>query len=379
MDRSIPFNQPCLAGKELEYVRQAVDLGKLAGDGDFSRRCAALLEERLRIDKIVLTNSCTSALEMAALLCDFVPGDEVLLPSFTFVSTANAVVRCGATPVFVDIRPDTFNLDESLLESLVGPRTRAIFPVHYAGVGCEMGAIAEFAEQRDLIMVEDAAQAVHASWEGRPLGSFGHLAAFSFHETKNFICGEGGALAINDARFSKRAEILRDKGTDRQRFFRGEVDKYTWVDTGSSYTCSELVAAFLYGQLEQMDQISARREAVYRRYREGLAPLEAAGHLKLPLVPKNCQTNFHMFHLLLNDQKTRDALLEYLREQAIHAVFHYVPLHSSPMGRTVGKTPRPLPVTEMVSGRLLRLPLFPALTIADQHRVIEAVQVFFTR
>ena len=379
MERSIPFNQPCLAGKELEYVRQAVDLGKLAGDGEFARRCAGLLEERFQIAKVVLTNSCTAALEMAALLCDLAPGDEVLLPSFTFVSTANAVVRCGATPVFVDIRPDTFNLDESLLESLVSPHTRAIFPVHYAGIGCAMDAIAEFAAQRELIVVEDAAQAVHASWEGRALGSFGHLAAFSFHETKNFICGEGGALAINDARFFKRAEILRDKGTDRQQFFRGEVDKYTWVDTGSSYTCSELGAAFLYGQLEQMDQISARREAVYQRYRTGLAPLEAAGHLKLPLVPENCQTNFHMFYLLLNDQQTRDDLLEYLREQAIHAVFHYVPLHSSPMGRAVGKTPRPLPVTEMVSNQLLRLPLFPDLSTANQHRVIDAVHGFFER
>tara|TARA_B100001123_G_scaffold6640_1_gene8308 strand:- start:1542 stop:2681 length:1140 start_codon:yes stop_codon:yes gene_type:complete len=379
LERSIPFNQPCLAGKELEYVRQAVDLGKLAGDGEFARRCAALLEERFQIAKVVLTNSCTAALEMAALLCDLAPGDEVLLPSFTFVSTANAVVRCGATPVFVDIRPDTLNLDESLLESLVSSNTRAIFPVHYAGIGCAMDAIAEFAAQRELIVVEDAAQAVHASWEGRALGSFGHLAAFSFHETKNFICGEGGALAINDSRFFKRAEILRDKGTDRQRFFRGEVDKYTWVDTGSSYTCSELGAAFLYGQLEQMDQISARREAVYQRYRTGLAALEAAGHLKLPLVPENCQTNFHMFYLLLNDQQTRDDLLEYLREQAIHAVFHYVPLHSSPMGRAAGKTPRPLPVTEMVSNQLLRLPLFPDLSTADQHRVIDAVHGFFER
>ena len=379
MERSIPFNQPCLAGKELEYVRQAVDLGKLAGDGEFARRCAALLEERFQIAKVVLTNSCTAALEMAALLCDLAPGDEVLLPSFTFVSTANAVVRCGATPVFVDIRPDTLNLDESLLESLVSSNTRAIFPVHYAGIGCAMDAIAEFAAQRELIVVEDAAQAVHASWEGRALGSFGHLAAFSFHETKNFICGEGGALAINDSRFFKRAEILRDKGTDRQRFFRGEVDKYTWVDTGSSYTCSELGAAFLYGQLEQMDQISARREAVYQRYRTGLAALEAAGHLKLPLVPENCQTNFHMFYLLLNDRQTRDDLLEYLREQAIHAVFHYVPLHSSPMGRAAGKTPRPLPVTEMVSNQLLRLPLFPDLSTADQHRVIDAVRGFFER
>ena len=379
MERSIPFNKPCLAGKELDYIRQAVDLGKLAGDGEFARRCAALLEERFQIAKVVLTNSCTAALEMAALLCDLAPGDEVLLPSFTFVSTANAVVRCGATPVFVDIRPDTLNLDESLLESLVSPHTRAIFPVHYAGIGCAMDAIAEFAAQRELIVVEDAAQAVHASWEGRALGSFGHLAAFSFHETKNFICGEGGALAINDARFFKRAEILRDKGTDRQQFFRGEVDKYTWVDTGSSYTCSELGAAFLYGQLEQMDKISARREAVYQRYRTELAPLEAAGHLKLPLVPENCQTNFHMFYLLLNDRQTRDDLLEYLREQAIHAVFHYVPLHSSPMGRAVGKTPRPLPVTEMVSNQLLRLPLFPDLSTADQHRVIDAVRGFFER
>ena len=241
---SIPFNRPCLAGNELTYVGQAIALGQLAGDGEFSGRCSALLEDRLQIHRVLLTNSCTAALEMAAMLCELGPGDEVVMPSFTFVSTANAVVRCGATPVFVDVRPDTLNLDETQIESVLGPRTRAIFPVHYAGVACEMGRIRELADKRDLIVVEDAAQAVNASWDGRPLGSIGHLAAFSFHETKNFICGEGGALAINDARFVKRAEILRDKGTDRQQFFRGEVDKYTWVDTGSSYTSSELVSAF---------------------------------------------------------------------------------------------------------------------------------------
>ena len=377
MASSIPFNRPCLAGNELAYVGQAIALGQLAGDGEFAGRCASLLEDRLQIPRVLLTNSCTAALEMAAMLCELGPGDEVVMPSFTFVSTANAVVRCGATPVFVDIRPDTLNLDETQIEAVLGPRTRAIFPVHYAGVGCEMGRIRELADKRDLIVVEDAAQAVNASWDGRPLGSIGHLAAFSFHETKNFICGEGGALAINDARFVKRAEILRDKGTDRQQFFRGEVDKYTWVDTGSSYTSSELVSAFLYGQLEQMDQISARRQAVFQRYHQALLSLEVAGHLRLPQIPENCKTNYHLFYLVLNDERTRDALLKHLRNLGIHAVFHYVPLHSSPMGRRVGKTPQPLTVTETVSRQLLRLPLFADLSIEEQARVTDGVRAFF--
>jgi dTDP-4-amino-4,6-dideoxygalactose transaminase len=376
MPLDIPFNKPFIVGKELFYIAQAVTLGNIGGDGHFTRACSRLLEERFAIRKVLMTPSCTAALEMAAMLCDLGPGDEVILPSFTFVSTANAVVRLGARPVFVDVRPDTLNIDEVAVEKAVTPRTRAIFPVHYAGVGCDMGRIMAVARRHGLAVVEDAAQGVNASWGGRALGSIGTLGTYSFHETKNYICGEGGALCINDPALIERAEIIRDKGTNRKQFLRGQVDKYTWVDVGSSYVPSEICSAFLFAQLEMLDAISERRRRIYGRYQEWLAPLEEEGLLRLPHVPDECDNNYHLFYVLLPDQPTRDALMAHLRENGILAVFHYIPLHSSPMGRTFGYEEGQLPVTESASGRLLRLPLYHDLTEADQRRVADEVTSF---
>lgn len=369
----IPFNKPFIAGKELYYIAQAVTFGNIGGDGHFTKACSRLLEERFGISKVLLTPSCTAALEMAALLCDLQPGDEVIMPSYTFVSTASAFVREGARPVFVDIRPDTLNLDERLIEAAITDRTRAIVPVHYAGVACEMDAIMEIARRHDLIVVEDAAQGVNAFYKNRALGSIGHLGCYSFHETKNYICGEGGALCINDDRFRERAEILRDKGTNRQKFFRGEVDKYTWVDVGSSYVISEICCAFLYGQLELLDEIAARRRAIYQRYAEMLQPLEDREWLRLPRVPDHCTTNYHLFYVLLPSAEARDGLLEYLRQRGIHAVFHYIPLHTSPMGQTFGYRAGDLPVTEDLAARLLRVPFFYEITPSEQQQVVEAI------
>lgn len=372
----IPFNRPFVAGRELHYVARAVTLGNIGGDGFYTQACSRLLEERLGIPRVLLTPSCTAALEMAALLCDLQPGDEVILPSYTFVSTAAAVVRAGGRPVFVDIRPDTLNLDESLVEAALTDRTRALFVVHYAGVGCEMDRLQQIARAHNLLVIEDAAQAVNAFYRDRALGSIGHLGCYSFHETKNYICGEGGALCINDERLLARAEILRDKGTNRQRFFRGEVDKYTWVDVGSSYVPSELCSAFLYGQLELLDPISQRREQIYRRYQEGLAPLERAGQLRLPRIPEHCRSNYHLFYVLMNSPAERTGLLDFLKARGIHAVFHYVPLHSSPMGRRLGGDARELPVTDSISDRLVRLPMFHDITSEEQADVVAAVTEF---
>ncbi len=376
----IPLNKPYIAGNELDYIREAVDRGQLAGDGHFTRCCHELLEAQTGADKVLLTPSCTAALEMAAMLLGLGPGDEVILPSYTFVSTANAFVREGAKPVFVDIREDTLNLDERAIEAAITPRTRAIFPVHYAGVACEMDAINEIAAARNLTVVEDAAQAVGSRYRGKALGGLGQLGAFSFHETKNFICGEGGALVINEAKFVERAEILRDKGTDRQRFFRGETDKYTWQDVGSSYVASELCAAFLYAQLEQIDRIVARRCEIAGTYTEALRDLADQERLRLPVVPEHCETNAHLYSILLPSTETRDALMGYLREHGILAVFHYVPLHTSPMGkRLVGGTPARLPVTEALAERVLRLPFFPQLTAEEQREVIDRIHAFFAQ
>jgi dTDP-4-amino-4,6-dideoxygalactose transaminase len=373
----IPFNVPSLCGRELDNIRAALEHGQISGDGLFTKRCHALLEERLGARRCLLTTSATHALDLAALLVDLAPGDEVLLPSFTFVSTANAVVLRGATPVFVDVREDTLNLDEALLPALVGPRTRAIVPVHYAGVACEMDPILELARARGLRVVEDAAQAIGASYRGRPLGTLGDLGCLSFHETKNVSCGEGGALIVNDPALVARAEILREKGTNRSQFFRGEVDKYTWVDLGSSYLPSDILAAFLLAQLEALDDIRARRRAVYERYRTGLAPLEARGALRLPQVPAHVEPSYHLFHLRCDDGATRDRLMGFLKGRGIQAVFHYVPLHDSPMGRRLGGRPGTLPVTERVSATLLRLPFYNTLSPADQETVIAAVGDFF--
>jgi dTDP-4-amino-4,6-dideoxygalactose transaminase len=372
----IPFNRPHIVGKELHYIAEAVTTRNIAGDGYFTRGCARILEERFGIGKVLMTPSCSAALELAAMLCGIKAGDEVILPSFTFVSTANAFVRLGAKPVFIDIRPDTLNLDESLIEPALTPRTRAIFPVHYAGVGCEMDRILEIARDHGLLVVEDAAQGVGASYRKRALGSIGHLGTYSFHDTKNVVCGEGGALCCNTPEMFERAEIIRDKGTNRAQFFRGEVDKYTWVDVGSSFIPSEIACAFLYAQLEVIDAIRERRGAIDRFYRHHLRPLEHEGLLRLSFVPAHCQGNFRGFYILLNDEATRDALMAHLKQHGISAVFHFVPLHSSPMGQTFGYRDGDLPVTEELSGRLLRLPSFTSITEEEQMRVIDGVGGF---
>lgn len=371
MARTIPFNKPFIAGRELEYIADAVQRGNLSGDGFYTQACSRLLEERFEIHRILLTPSCTAALEIAALLCDIQPGDEVILPSFTFVSTANAFVRMGARPVFVDMRPDTLNLDDALVESAITSRTKAIVPVHYAGVACEMDRLSVIAQQYGLSLIEDAAQGVHAYYQNRALGSLGSLGAYSFHETKNYTCGEGGALCINSPELVERAEILRDKGTNRSQFFRGEVDKYSWVDVGSAYVPSELVAAFLFAQLEQLDQIAERRRQIDATYRRLLAPLADQGWLELPHVPEHCTTNYHMFYVMLPDAELRNGLMHHLKQQGIGAVFHYVPLHDSPMGRRLGHATGDLPVTERLSGRLLRLPFYFDIEENDQQRVVE--------
>jgi dTDP-4-amino-4,6-dideoxygalactose transaminase len=354
----IPFNKPFMTGKELGYISQAHANGHLAGNGQFSKQCSAWLEDRIGSRKALLTHSCTAALEMAAILSGVGIGDEVIMPSFTFVSTANAFVLRGATPVFVDIRPDTLNIDESKIEEAVTPRTKAIVPVHYAGVGCDMDVIMAIAQRYDLLVIEDAAQGLIADYKGRPLGSIGHMAALSFHETKNIISGEGGALLINDPRFVERAEVVWEKGTNRSQFFRGQVDKYTWVDIGSSYLPGEIIAAFLWAQMEEADNITKRRLAIWARYHEAFAPLEAIGKVRRPIIPEECDHNAHMYYLLLPDLTRRTAFIERLNQKGIQPVFHYIPLHSSPFGRTVGRWVGEMQNTVESSDRLVRLPLW---------------------
>ncbi len=373
----IPFNKPCIVGSELIYVGQAVAGGHASGDGPFTRRAQKLMEEHFGAQRILLTNSCTAALELAALLSNIGPGDEVILPSFTFVSTANAVVLRGATPVFVDIRPDTLNIDERLIEAAITPRTRAIFPVHYAGVGCEMDEIMAIAGRHNLLVVEDAAQGVFAKYKGRWLGTIGQMGCYSFHETKNFSCGEGGALTINDPALEKRAEILREKGTNRSQFMRGQVDKYTWVDIGSSYVLSDMLAAFLLGQLENMEKITSQRREIYLSYSAMLAPLVESGRIRIPFIPQHCTPNFHMFYLLAADLAERTALIEHLRQAGVLAVFHYVPLHSSPFAKSLGLPMPDLPVTDNMSSRLLRPPMYYDLSDREVAEVAEAVLDFY--
>jgi dTDP-4-amino-4,6-dideoxygalactose transaminase len=375
----IPFNRPFFVGKELHYIAQAVALGNIAGDGEFTERCASILQKSFAIPKVLMTPSCTASLEMAAMLCQLEPGDEVILPSFTFVSTAAAFVREGAKPVFVDIRPDTLNLDESQIESAITPRTKVICPVHYAGVGCEMDAITDIAKRHNLLVVEDAAQGVNSWYRGRGLGSIGHIGCYSFHETKNFICGEGGALCLNDPLLIERAEVLRDKGTNRRRFFRGQVDKYTWIDVGSSYVPSEIASAFLCAQLEQMDSITRQRQTLMARYRQELQSLANQGAFELPYTPSHCQNNAHMFYLLLPSQGVREEFIAFLKVRGITSVFHYVPLHNSPMGLEVGRAQGTLPVTDSISSRLVRLPMYYDLSTSDQDRVLTAIHDFVTR
>jgi len=376
MAHRIPFNKAHVSGKESEYVARAIAAGELAADGRFTKGCARLMEERFGIAKVLMMPSCTAGLEMAALLCDIEPGDEVILPSYTFVSTANAFLRAGARPVFVDIRPDTLNLDETLVEAAISPRTKAIVPVHYAGVSCEMDVLSELAKKHGLLVVEDAAQGVHSYYRDRALGSIGDLGAYSFHDTKNYVSGEGGALTINNRALLERAEIIRDKGTNRQKFFRGEIDKYTWVDIGSSFLPAELTCAFLQAQLEQLDPILQRRRAIAERYAERLAPLERAGLLRGPRVPAHCRQNYHMFYILLASEPAREGLALHLRQSGIQAVSHYVPLHLSPMGRRWGYEDGSLPVTEDLAGRLLRLPLYFDLSASDQDEVCDGISSY---
>jgi len=372
----IPFNKPSLCGNELQYIGEAVRSGHLSGDGLFTRRCHELLETRLGVEKALLTTSCTHALEMAALLLALGPGDEVILPAFTFVSTANAFVLRGAHPVFADIRPDTLNLDEAGLERLITPQTRVIVVVHYAGVACEMDAILAIAARHGVPVVEDNAHGLFAHYKGRPLGSLGTLATLSFHETKNFACGEGGALLITDPAYVQRAEIIREKGTNRSQFFRGQVDKYSWVDLGSSYLPAEILAAYLYAQLEQHEPVQARRAAIWQRYFRELGPWAKALGVTLPSVPAHCDQAYHMFYLLLPSLERRQALIAQLKARGILSVFHYLPLHLSPMGQQYGGRPGDCPVTEDVSDRLLRLPFYNDLSEAEQAAVIDAVQAF---
>lgn len=376
MKPRIPFNKPYIAGTEIDYVATALASTGVAADGHFTRSCSRLLEERFAVKRVLMTPSCTAALEMAAQLCELKPGDEVILPSFTFVSAANAVVRLGARPVFVDVRVDTLNLNEAMVEDAVTPCTRAIIPVHYAGVGCEMERIGAIAKRHDLLVIEDAAQGVNAFYRGKALGTMSDLGAYSFHHTKNYISGEGGALCINSAALTDRAEIIREKGTNRAQFFRGQVDKYTWVDVGSSYVPSEIVCAFLYAQLERMDDIAGRRRNAFKFYQHHLKPLEDEGLLTLPYIPPECESNHHTFYVLLPDEIHRNKAVEFLRARGIQAVFHYVPLHTSPMGKKLGYSEGSLPVTENVSGRILRLPLFTEITEAEQAEVVEALSVF---
>jgi dTDP-4-amino-4,6-dideoxygalactose transaminase len=372
----IPFNKPFITGKEIEYIAQAISSGSVAADGYFTKKCAELLTDRFSINKVLMTPSCTSALEIAAMLCDLKPGDEVLMPSFTFVSTANAVMRCDATPVFVDVQSDTLNIDPDLIDEKITAKTKAIFVVHYAGVSCDMDRIAAISKKRNLIVVEDAAQGVNATYKGRALGSIGDLGAYSFHDTKNYVSGEGGALCVNSPEFVERAEIIRDKGTNRSQFFRGEVDKYTWVDIGSSFVPAEITCAFLLAQLEAMDEITSRRREVYQFYLENLSFLEERELLEIPRVPEGCATNYHMFHVLLGDGKTRDGLMGHLKRYGISAVFHYVPLHTSGMGERLGYRGGELPLTENLSARLLRLPFYADITRDEQMRVVRSISEY---
>jgi len=373
----IPFNQPHIVGTELAYISDSLNSQHICGDGDYTTRCQLLMEERFKANKVLLTTSCTTALEMAAILCDIRQGDEVIMPSYTFVSTANAFVSRGARPVFVDIRPDTLNIDENLIKENITEKTKMIVPVHYAGVSCEMDAIQAIAKNHDVFIVEDAAQGVNAKYKDKYLGTIGDLGAYSFHETKNFVCGEGGAIVINKEEFNERAEIIREKGTNRKQFCRGEVDKYTWVDIGSSYLISDILAAILFAQLDYMDEITQKRERIYNIYSQYLEPLKNKGYFAVPNIPELCISNYHMFYIILNDLETRQKLIAHLKSKGILAVFHYVPLHTSIMGKKYGYREGMLPVTEKTSERLLRLPFYADLTEIELVSVIKEIYRFF--
>jgi dTDP-4-amino-4,6-dideoxygalactose transaminase len=376
----IPFNKPFIAGKELFYIAQAViENNHTAGDGPFTKKCQAWLEERLGCRKVLLTHSCTAALEMSAILADIKPGDEIIMPSYTFVSTASSFVLRGGVPVFIDIRPDTLNINENMIQAALTARTRAILPVHYAGISCEMDIIMDIAGRHNLFVIEDAAQGIMSTYKGHPLGSIGHFGACSFHETKNIISGEGGALLINDEKFVERAEIIREKGTNRSKFFRGEVDKYTWVDVGSSYLPSDIIAAFLYAQMENADQIIAKRNLIYTLYMEDLRPLAEKSYIQLPFILNDCCSNGHIFYIITRSLKERTELAQFLKDQGIMAVFHYVPLHNSPAGKLYGRTNGTLDVTERVSDCLLRLPLYYEMKDEDVHSVTGNIANFYKK
>ncbi|MDP3941272.1 MAG: dTDP-4-amino-4,6-dideoxygalactose transaminase [bacterium] len=377
MKNRIPFNKPFIIGKELVYIKDAVKRGHISGDGYYTKKCQELLEKKFHIPKVLLTTSCTSALEMTAILCDIKPGDEVIVSSFTFTSTALAFYRLGAKLKFVDIDQQTLNIDPRHIEKAVSKKTKVIALTHYAGVSCDMDAILDIAKRNNLFVVEDAAQGVNALYKGKYLGSLGTFGTFSFHETKNCISGEGGALLINDESFVERAEIIREKGTNRNKFLKGQVDKYTWVDTGSSYLPSDLIAAFLYAQLQNMDKIHRKRKRIYEYYYKKLKKLEDKGFLRLPIVPKDIKTSYHIFYILLENETVRQNVIAYLKSKNISAVFHYVPLHSSPMGLAMGYAKGDLPVTEDISSRLLRLPFFYSLTQKEQARVVGDICRFF--
>jgi dTDP-4-amino-4,6-dideoxygalactose transaminase len=376
MNEPVPFNRPSMVGNEQIYIHQAFENMHISGDGPFTRKCHRFLEEALEVPRVLLTSSCTHALEMAALLLDIQPGDEVIVPAFTFVSTINAFVLRGARPRFADIRPDTLNLDEQKLEGLISPQTKAIVVVHYAGVGCEMDTILAIAQRHNIPVIEDNAHGLFGQYKGRHLGTFGCLATLSFHETKNITCGEGGALLINDPRYIERAEIIREKGTNRSRFFRGQVDKYTWVDVGSSFLPSDLQGAFLFAQLEQHQTIQRNRAAIWQCYREHLADWAGRHNVQLPYIPDTCAQAYHMFYMLMPTFEHRQAMLAHLKASGVNAVFHYLPLHLSPMGMSLGGKIGDCPVTESASERLLRLPFFNGITAQQQERVMAAVQAF---
>jgi dTDP-4-amino-4,6-dideoxygalactose transaminase len=372
----VDFNKPSLMGNELSYIQEAIEKRHISGDGSFTMRCQEYLQEMLGVPRVLLSTNCTHALEMAALLLDIQPGDEVIVPSFTFVSTINAFVLRGAKPIFIDIRPDTLNMDERILEEKLTPRTRAILPVHYAGVGCEMDTIMGVANYHDIPVVEDNAHGLFGKYKGRYLGTFGDLATQSFHETKNITCGEGGALLINKPGYVERAEILREKGTNRSRFFRGMVDKYTWVDIGSSYVLSDILAAFLYAQLEVSQQIQESRKRIWNYYDQNLHDWASSNGVQTPFIPETCEQPYHMYYLLLPSLETRQSFINTLREQGIYSVFHYLPLHLSEMGVKFGGKRGDCPVTENISDRLVRLPFYNTLSEEDQNRVVEATLHF---
>ena len=369
----IDFNRPFATGKEFEYIRSAITTAHLSGNGQFTKKCQAWLEQQMHSRKALLTHSCTAALEMAAILADIKPGDEVIMPSFTFVSTANAFVLRGSVPVFVDIRPDTLNLDETKIEAAITPKTRAIAPVHYAGVGCDMDAIMDIARRHNLMVIEDAAQCILSSYKGRPLGGIGHLGALSFHETKNIISGEGGALLVNDERFIQRAEIIWEKGTNRSQFFRGQVDKYTWVDIGSSFLPSEILAAFLWAQMEDVASITQRRVAIWNQYHAKFAEAEKQGLFRRPVIPAECTNNAHMYYLLTRDHGMQMRILQRLKTRGIQAVFHYIPLHSAPAGRKHGRVHGSMQVTDKTSETLVRLPMWVGLEDLDVDVIADSI------